>query len=193
MCAAAFRTNAWCVVIHDHLTAVIAVIGRDTVSPPELSGDTPVTDIVGPVIVHGFRTFGDELNRPVLDGLFCRLNQLVHLDEPLLFNHRFDGHVTTFVRADIMRVVFDAHEESHLVQFFDNLFACGIALHTRKLAAVFVDGRIVIHNIDFRQVMTFADLKVVGVVRRRNLDNAGTKLHVDVRICHNRNLSLDKG
>ena len=52
MGAAAFRAFFRHSLGHYHLFALITIVGRDPVSPPELSGDTPVTDSLKPVEIR---------------------------------------------------------------------------------------------------------------------------------------------
>ena len=75
--------------------AVLAVPGRDPVTPPKLTGDTPVTDILHPVEINLIKAFGDKLGLAVLDRLDCRLGKRLHFHEPLLGNSRLNNGMTT--------------------------------------------------------------------------------------------------
>ena len=180
MGAAALRADLGHLLCYHYLTAFIAVISRNSVSPPELTADTPVADIVRPVKVGLFHTLRNKLDVAVLYGFYCGLNQLIHLDKPLLFYQRLNGGLTSVVGTYVVGVIFDTDQKSHLVQFFHDGFSCLITVHTFELAAVFVDGGIVIHNVDHRQVVTLSYFKVVGVMRRGNLYYAGTEFHIYV-------------
>ena len=60
MAAAALRTDFRHLLCHDNLTAVVTVVSRDPVSPPELSGNTPVLDVIRPVEINLIKSFGNE-------------------------------------------------------------------------------------------------------------------------------------
>ena len=92
-----------------------------------------------------------------------------------------------------MGIVLDLNEESHLIQFLYNSLSCLVAVHTTEFTAVFVDGCIIIQNIDLRQVMAFPYLEVVRVMGRRNLNHTGTEFHIYISVCHHRNFPVYNG
>ena len=188
--AAALRADVRCLSRDDCLAAVITVPGGNSVSPPELSGDAPVLDIIRPVEVGLLHGVGNQRDLAVLDRLDRGLYQLVHLHEPLFLYHRLHRGTAAVMRSDIVRQVFDTDEQSHLIEFADDGFSCRIPVHALIFAAVLIDGRVIIQNIDDRQVVPFADLKVVRVMRRRNLYNAGSLFHVRVLVADNRNRAV---
>ena len=65
----ALRAALRCLGPDHHLTAVLTVVSRDTVSPPELTGDTPVLDILKPVKIGLTVVLRNELELAGLDGL----------------------------------------------------------------------------------------------------------------------------
>ena len=107
MCAAALRTNSRLGARYHGFAAGIAVISRNSVSPPQLSGNTPVFDVVRPVEVGLFHAFRNQTDFLLLNCFYCGLDQLVHLYKPLLFDHRLDGRAAAVMGAYIMAVVFD--------------------------------------------------------------------------------------
>ena len=56
VCASAFRADLRHFFCNDHFAALVTVICRDTMSPPELSGNTPVTDVLQPVQIDLVKT-----------------------------------------------------------------------------------------------------------------------------------------
>ncbi len=75
-------------------------------------------------------------------------------------------------------------------QILYNSFSCFITLHPGVLSALFIDGRVVVHNIDLWKIMTFSYFKVIRIVGGSNLNRAGSKFFIYIIICHNRNLSI---
>ena len=84
----------------------------------------------------------------------------------------------------------DFYQIAFFFQVSHNSFSRLIPLHTGVFSAIFIDGGIVVHDVDLRQVVTFAHLKVVGVVSRRDLYSAGSKFLVYVIVCHNGDLPV---
>ncbi len=176
-----------------HLTALVTVISRNPVSPPQLTTDAPVADIIRPVKVSFIHTLGNQLNITVPDRLHRGTDQFVHLHEPLFLDHRLDGRLTAVMGAYVVRVVLDLHKQPFRFQFLHDLFSRLVAVQTRVSAAVFVDGSVVVHDIDFRQVMTLPDFEVVRVMSRRDLHHARTELHIHILVFHHRNRFVDDG
>ena len=175
------------------LPALITVICRDSVSPPDLSGNTPVTDILQPVQVNLVKSFRNETEFTrfdCIDGRFC---QFFHLYKPLLLNKRFYRCMTAVMGSYIMRMRYYLYQISLFLQVFYHCFSCLISVHTCILAAILlIDGSIIIHNIDFRQIVTLSNLKVIRVMCRSNLNCTCSEFFVYIIICHNWNLSVSQ-
>ena len=67
----AFWTIAAAFLCYNHLSAVITVKCRNLMTPPELTGNTPVVDIVQPVLINLAETVRDEVYFPVLLAAFA--------------------------------------------------------------------------------------------------------------------------
>ena len=102
MCTSALRTLLGCCCGHNNLTAFITVVCGNSVAPPELSGNTPVLDVVCPVEICFFHTFGNKLNLAFLYSLNCGLDKLIHLNEPLLFYEGFYRGMASVVCTYVM-------------------------------------------------------------------------------------------
>ena len=66
MCASAFWTLARILDGYYHLATVITVPCRNTMSPPKLTADTPVADVVRPVKVCLIHSGRKEFDLPIL-------------------------------------------------------------------------------------------------------------------------------
>ncbi len=142
---------------HYDFAALIAVISRDPVSPPELAADTPVADVVRPVKVDLFHSLRNQFDLALFHSFHRRLNQFVHLYKPLLFHKRFDGRA-----APVM--------SSHIV-----------------LSAVFVDRGVIVHNIYDGKIMALPYLKVVGIMARGDLYHTCSEFHIHIVVLHDGN------
>ena len=191
MCASAFRAFLRCAVSNYYFTTLVAVISRNSVSPPDLSGNTPVTDIFKPVQINLIETLRHKLKLSGLNRFDRRFCKLLHAYEPLLFYHRLYGCMTSVMGSYIMRMRNNFHKISLFLKISNHCFSCLIAIHACIFSTIFlIDGRIVIHHIDFRKVVTFSNFKVIRVMRRCNLYSTGSEFFIYIIIRNDRNLTI---
>ena len=89
-----------------------------------------------------------------------------------------------------MLVVLDLNEVAAFLEVLNNRLAALVAVHALVLAAVCVDGRVLVEHENLLEVVTLTHLEVVRVVARRNLDTAGAELHVNVLVAEDRDLAV---
>ena len=93
--------------------------------------------------------------------------------------------------SNIMRVRNNLYKISLLFQISNHCFSCFVTIHTCIFTTIlFVDRRIIVHDIDLRKIMAFSDFKVVRVVSRCNLNSTCSEFFVYIIICNDRNLSV---
>ena len=114
MCAAAFRTFLRHFCSNHNLAALIAVICRDSVSPPELSGNTPVADIFKPVQICLVKTLRNESELFVIQSFDGSLCHLVHFYKPLWLDHRLYGCSAAVVCSYVMGMWNNLYKKSQL-------------------------------------------------------------------------------
>ena len=175
------------------LPALVAVVGRNPVSPPQLAADAPVADIVRPVEIDLLQTFGNQFHLTVFHRFHRGLDEFFHLYEPLLLYQRFHGCLAAVMGAYIVGIFLDLHQESLPRKLLHNGLSGRIPVHSAVRAAVLVDGGVVVHHIDHRQAVTFSHFKVVGVMGGGNLHHAGAEFPVHVSIRHHRNHPVHDG
>ena len=96
------------------------------------------------------------------------------------------------MRSYIMGMRLYFHKVSLFFQIFDDRFSCFIAIHSRIFSALFIDRRIIVHDVDLRQIVAFSNLKVIRVMCRRDLHGSGSEFFVYIIIRNNRNLFVYK-
>ena len=165
---------------------VAAVPGRDAVSPPDLAADAPVLNVLHPVEIGLGPAVGIELDRAGADCLDGGLGELVHADEPLVAEERFDLHAAALGEADVVDDVLDFFEEAELFHLRHALLAAFVAVEPGVLAALGVHGAVAVHDVDEFEVVTFADLIVVRVMGGRDLHAAGALFRVGVLVLDDR-------
>ena len=184
---ATLRTNLGHLLRYHDFTTIVTVVSGNPVSPPKLTADTPVADIVSPVKVGLVHTLGNQLDFAILYSFYRRFNQLIHLHKPLLFYQRLNGGLATVMGAYIMGIVFNFYKQPQLIHLFDDGFSCLVSVHAIELSTVFVDGGIIVHNVDDGQIVALSYLKVVGVMCRGDLYDTSSKFHVNVGIFYDGN------
>ena len=173
--------------------AVLAVEHGNAVAPPQLAADTPVLEVLHPGGVGLRPTRGVEGDLAGVDGVERRPLKLVDGDEPLLGQPRLKRGVTSVAVHDGVVVVLDMIEQVMLLKPLDDGLAALLAGHAGELTVALDDHRVLVEDVDLRQVVGLTHGVVVGVVSRRDLDEAGTEVGVDMPILKDGDLAVDDG
>ena len=84
------------------------------------------------------------------------------------------------------------NKEALFLQILDDGFSRLVAVHALIFSRVFIHDGVVVEHADYGQAMAKANLEVVRVVRRRNLNNARTKVPLNVCVRDNRDFPAYK-
>ena len=190
MCTSAFRAFFRHFSCNNRLTALIAVVSRDSVSPPQLTGNTPVTDVLQPVQVSLVKTLRYKLQIAVVKSLNRSLCHLVHLYKPLRFDHWLYSCVAAVMCSNAVIVGNYLNQKAKLVQILYHDFSCLVAIHACVFSAKLIDGSIIVHDVDFRKVVSLSNLKVVRVVCRSDLYASSSEFLVNILVCNYWDLSV---
>ena len=128
-----------------------------------------------------------------VDGVERRPLELVDGDEPLLGQPRLQSGVAAVAMHDGVVEVLDVIEQVVLLEPLDDGLAALVAVHTGELAVALDDHRVLVEDVDLRQVMSLTHGVVVGVVGWGDLNEAGTEVGVNVPILKNGDLAVDDG
>ena len=109
-CRSAVRTGFRRVHGDYSLAAILTVICRDTLPPPQLAGDTPVTDIFHPVQIDLGEMVGNNLNLAVFHNFNRRFGQRFHLYKPLRAGHRLNHGRAALTVTDSVTVILDFNQ-----------------------------------------------------------------------------------
>ena len=137
VCAAAVGARRQVRAADADFAAVVTVPGGDLMTPPELTGNTPVVNILKPMIIYLFKPFGNKLRFAVGNGLEGICGQRLHLDKPLLCRKRFDRRLAARTVTDGMTEIFNMIEK---VQFLKILYN-GLAAFLQGHTVIFRAGR----------------------------------------------------
>ncbi len=79
------------------------------------------------------------------------------------------------------------------LEVFYNPLSCLIPFEPSILSTILIDISPIINNNNQRKSMFFTDPEIIRVMGRCYLDNTSSKLHINMRVCYDRNLSVHKG
>ena len=191
----------------EHL-AVGPVPCRDLMTPPELARDAPGLDVLHPLEIGLFPVLRHELGRTRAHGRDRRLRHGLGVDIPLVGQIGLKDHAGTVAMRHHMRIRLDLFQEAEILQpghellarseAFDVVQLFGQLLRTFRQAAQIilvaheVHAAFLIKHVDPRQAMPLADLEVVEVVRRRDLDRARSLLGIGVVVADDRDAAADQ-
>jgi hypothetical protein len=151
---------------YDCLAALSACPYRNTVSPPQLAADAPVADVFQPALVRVLPLARIEHDVSVLPRLESLVGKRLHLHEPLVAQIRLHNGTAAVAVAHGMRYLLLSLEQAEVGKVFDDEFT---RFGTRESAvffrAVVVERSVRIKNIDDFEIIAFAHLPVVRIVR----------------------------
>ena len=173
--------------------AVLAVEHGNAVAPPQLAADAPILEVLHPGGVGLRPARGVEGDLAGFDGVKRRPLELIDGHKPLLGQPRLKRGVATVAVHDGVVVVLDVIEQIMLLKPLNDGLAALLTGHTGELAIALDDHRVLVEDIDLRQVVGLTHGVVVGVVGRGDLDKAGAKVGVDMPILKDGDLAVDDG
>ena len=162
MRAAALRAGAYIGLGDGHFAAVLTVERRNAVTPPQLTGDTPVVYIFHPAQVGLGEAVGHELGLALVYYVHRGLGERRHLDEPLRRGHRLNGGAAAVAGAYVVLVVLNLDQPAAFLKVLYNRLAALVAVHALVLAAVCVDGRVLVEHENLLEVMALTISKSFG-------------------------------
>ena len=92
-----------------------------------------------------------------------------------------------------MRIVFNFFDEIEFFEAFHHFFASIEAIQTLKFTCQFIESGIGIDGIGHRKGMSYADFKVIRIMRRSDFHTTGSKCGISIIITDDRNcLACDR-
>ncbi len=147
-------------------------------------------DVVHPVQINLPVVVGDDRDLATLDRRNGAVGQRLDLDKPLRGKPRLYSGSAAVALAERDGVVLFAHQKVAGAQIVQHLLARFVAIEPRVAAGVLIHHRVLVHEIDLRQIVSQSRLKVIGIVRRRHLHRAGSELRLRQFVGNDRNLAL---
>ena len=163
--------------------AVGPIPGGNLVPPPNLARDAPRLNVAHPFEERVFPMLGHKSGLPLLDRGNRRAGQGLGIDEPLVGEPRLKRRTRPVAMGNRMNVILDAIDQAEVLHLGDDLFARREAVH----AAPTVGHRVVeatlgIKDVDHLKVMALADLEIVEIMGRGDLDGARADLGIGIGV-----------
>ena len=167
--------------VRDVEVAVGVVPGGDAMAPPQLARHAPVLDVFQPLAVGGGPVFRHEFQLAGIDRVQALFGEAFHAHEPLVGEHRLDHRVGAVAARDHQLVRLGRDQQAFCLQFVEQLLPRVVAVQPLVFGrAEVVHFGVERQHADRHQLVALADLPVVEVVRRGDLDHAGAEFAVDI-------------
>ena len=170
-----------------YITTFRQEVCRNTMSPPQLTADTPVFDVFHPVTVGILVFCRVEFQIVVHYRRQCHICEMLHLEEPLHRQFRFDHNVGTFRISYLISIGFYFFEQSGSFEVLLDLLTNIETVHADIHTGSFAQCTVVIENIDTRQVVFFTQHIVVYIMGRGYFQTTRTEFDVYIIILNHRN------
>ena len=192
MCTSTVRAFLRCFFCNYEFTALITVISRDSVSPPDLTGDTPVFDVLKPVKINLVKTLRHETKLAGLQCIDRRFCKFFHLYEPLLFDQRLNCCTTTVMSSYCMHVRNNLYKVSLLIQICYDCLSGLVTIHSCVFSTLLIDRSIIIHDVDLRKIMTLSYFEIIRVMCRCDLNSTCSEFFIYIIIRNDWDLTVCK-
>ena len=161
---------------------VIAVVPRrDAMPPPQLPAHAPVLDVAHPFEIGARPVLRHEAGATLLHGRDGRRGERGDLHVPLVGEIRLEHRTAAIAARHHQPVLVDALDESAGLELRQHALAGLEALESAETLRYGVGERGARReDVDQRQVVALADVVVVEIVRRCDLEAAGAEGRVDV-------------
>ncbi len=160
-------------------------------SPPQLPADAPVLDVAHPLEIGLCPVVGHEARAPCLDSLQGGLRERRDFHVPLIGEVGLEHGPGAIATRHFEAMLFDALEETGRFQLGDDALACLESIQAAEaLRDVVVELGPRSEDVDLREAVAQPDVIVVEIMSGGDLDDARTKLRIDIRIGDDGNLAI---
>ncbi|MNM92060.1 hypothetical protein D3C81_1043790 [compost metagenome] len=161
-------------------------------SPPQLTGNTPVAYILDPMQINLLKSVRDKIY--TLAGFLCCnccLSERLHFNEPLRGKIRLNNCSAAFTVTNLVHVILNFDQNAHILHIFYNLLTAFTAIKSLIFTCSCVHRSALIHHGDLRQFVTKSYFKVIRVMCRGDFYSPTTEFLLYVFITDDRNFASD--
>ena len=149
-------------------------------TPPELTADTPVLDVLQPVAIGVLVLLRIELDVIVHHRREGDVGKVLHLEEPLCRELWLDRHIGTLRETHLIIIVLNLLHQTGVLKVDGNLLAHIHAVHAYIETCCLADGTVVVEDIDGFQTVLQTEGVVVDIVSWSHLQATSTELDIYV-------------
>ena len=161
-------------------------------TPPELSGNTPVFDFFKPVEVNLFKPFRNVSQVALLCSFDSRLCKFFHCNEPLVAEHGFNNCVASVAFACWDNLFFSLYKVTCSFKVSHPGLTAFVTVHTFVLACRSVHCSIFVDACRHFKTGSLTNFEVVRVVSRSDLNCTCTLFRIRVIVSDDRNFLANK-
>ena len=154
-------------------------IGWDSVTPPELSTDAPVLDVLKPSEPCLLFAFWNDCQFLASDSFTSSSCHIFAIDIPLWFQVRFDDVSSLCACSDPHSIWLLFSQKAFFLESFSNSFSGIKSHHALEFSSNMVDATIFIEDINELKIVTFTALVIIWIVGWSNLHSTSSKVHVN--------------
>mmetsp|Transcript_4518 Transcript_4518/g.16509 ORF Transcript_4518/g.16509 Transcript_4518/m.16509 type:complete len:226 (-) Transcript_4518:1106-1783(-) len=159
-------------------------------TPPELTAHAPVVNVLEPVEPNLLVSLRYDLHLAVFHGIDTLLGHSVHLHKPLSGDQGLDNFSSSLRARNSLHVWLDLNRHSCLLHVLPQLLTRLKPVQPLIFTSILVKRSVKVHDVDSRKRVLLANLVIVRIMSRSNLEASSSKLHVDVCIRDDRDLSV---
>ena len=117
---------------------------------------------------------------------------MLHVDEPLERQARFDRNLCTLRKSHIIYIVFDLFHQIGFGEVAGDFVADNETVLAHIQACDFGHGSIFVEDVDRLEVVCLAEHVVILVVGRSDFQTAGAEINLHISVLDNGNFAVDK-
>ena len=156
-------------------------------APPQLTGNTPVLNVIHPLVVGFIPVLGHKTDLSAFYRINSRLGQLFDCYVPLIGEVRFNNRAGAITTGHFKFVVVNFNQNAIGFELCNNCLTRIKAVQPLiGFRGFVVNFGIRGEDIDHRQAMTLTHVVIVEIMRWRNLNAAGTKFRIHIIISNDR-------
>ena len=162
-------------------------------APPQLTADTPVLDILQPVVVSCLVFWWVEFKLIVHYWRKSDVCKVLHLKEPLHTKTWFNCSVRVSLRVSyLVLVVLHFLHKACCLKVLHNLFAYCHTVHAHIHSSSLAKCGVCVEDVYSLKIVCFAQHVVICVVCRGYFQTSCTKLNLNISVLNYRNGSVYK-
>ena len=159
-------------------------------TPPQLAADTPILDVLQPVLVCHLVFRWIELDFVVHHRRQGKVSKVLHAQEPLHRKLWLDSHTRALRATHLVRIRLHLLHQSSSLQVLLDLNTHIKAVHADIQTSSLAQRAIIVEDVDGLQLVLVTQHIVVHIVSRSHLQATRSELNIHIVILNHRNRAV---